>query len=130
MKHPVSPHLVACLVLIWLSPLSVSNLSARPHLRNAPQGNAPVRVDSPTHRIPAASGFLGEVSDKPPVCIDGEFSITGRKPRVEPTANRQPAATSGATDGTRGQRYEVATDSLQVGLARVAVLYRRLGSAR
>ncbi len=124
--------LTVCVALLWLSPLSVMNLTAGPKYRAFQKNPSIVTHASDVQRIAAASHFRGEVSDNPPVFIDGEFSTIGGASISNPHWNQsqRPMATVDTANPDSEHRYQVKANSLQNGLARMAALYHNLGGLR
>lgn len=121
MKLHVSPHMAVCLILCCVSPLHAQNLPGN-HSTNL-SNRSQFKTEQAT----------GEVSDKPPVYTRADLPHLESKRAAahrnsgrdlldilrKPTPDRRMAAAE-----TRGQRYEVKSDSLQNGLLLVAAKYR------
>ena len=138
MKNQVSPHSVACLILGLMAPLSAQNLPGNPSLlsRIFKPGAAHVEVTAPgSYEVPPVEKVRGEVSDSPPVfTVQDMRTLKARIPenRAADSADkldvlRKPSPFRKLASRTRGQRYEVATNSLQDGLAMVSAMYREAG---
>jgi hypothetical protein len=127
-----TPALMACVALVWLSPMSVSSLSAGPKYR-AFQNPPPKEMTvSDLRPVAAVSDLQGEVSDSPPVFTDGEFStISGASISTSIWRNSQkPMATVEPATTVARQSFPFHANSLQNGLARMAVLYHSLSDIR
>lgn len=147
MKRPVSPHLVACLILGLIAPLSAQNLvsnhkpSKTSFKSGAVPGDAPRFGNTPapgSYEVPDMEKVRGEVSDEPPVFTDQDAASLKERPvRSRPSDSplldvlRKPSPYRRLVSNTtkRSQRYEVASNSLQNGLALVSAMYREVGKA-
>lgn len=146
MKRPVSPHLVACLILGLIAPLFAQNLvsnhkpSKASFKPGAVPSDAPRFGQTPTpgsYEVPDTEKVRGEVSDEPPVFTDQDAaSLKVRPVRSRPLDSplldllRKPSPYRRLASNTkRPQRYEVASNSLQNGLAQVSAMYREIGKA-
>lgn len=142
---PVSPHSVACLILGLIAPLSAQNLVSNPQpsrisfKSEAVQGDGPRFGNAPapgSYEVPDMEKVHGEVSDEPPVFTDQDAAslkerpVRGR-PRDYPLLDifRKPSPYRRLASNKRPQRYEVASNSLQNGLALVSAMYREAGKA-
>jgi len=140
MKNQVSPHSVAFLILGLMAPLSAQNLPGNPSLfsRIFKPGAAHVEATAPgSYEVPPVEKVRGEVSDSPPVfTIQDMRTLKVRVPKIRPAESpdkldvlRKPSPYRKLGSQSRGQRYEVATNSLQEGLAMVSAMYREVGKA-
>ncbi len=146
MKRPVSPHLVACLILGLIAPLSAQNLvsnhkpSKTSFKPGAVPGDAPRFGNTPapgSYEVPDMEKVRGEVSDEPPVFTDQDVaSLKVRPVKSRPLDSplfdilRKPSIYRRlVSNNKRPQRYEVASNSLQNGLAQVSAMYREVGKA-
>lgn len=146
MKHPVSLHLVACLILGLIAPLSAQNLisnhkpSKASFKSGAASSDAPRFGNTPapgSYEVPDMGKVCGEVSDEPPVFTDQDFaSLKERPARTGPTDSplseifRKPSPYRRmGSNNKKPQRYEVASNSLRNGLALVSAMYREVGKA-
>jgi hypothetical protein len=146
MKRPVSPHLVACLILGLIVPLSAQNLvsnhkpSKTSFKSGAVPGDSPRFGNTPapgSYEVPDMEKVRGEVSDEPPVFTDQDAASLKERPvRSRPSDSllldilRKPSPYRRlASNNKRPQRYEVASNSLQNGLALVSAMYREVGKA-
>lgn len=145
MPPPVSPHLVVCLILGLIAPLSAQNLPgnhsfSKTNFRSgAVQDDAPRIGNAPVpgwHEVPDMEKVRGEVSDEPPVFTDQDVASLKERPvRIRPTDSplsdilRKPSPYRRLVSNNtkRPQRYEVASNSLQNGLALVSAMYREIG---
>ncbi len=144
MKRPVSPHLVACLILGLIAPLSAQNLVSNHKPSKASFKSGAVPSDAPrfgnapapgSYEVPDMEKVRGEVSDEPPVFTDQDAaSLKDRPVRSRPSDSplldilRKPSPYRRlASNSKRPQRYEVASNSLQNGLAQVSAMYREVG---
>jgi hypothetical protein len=139
--------LVACLTLGLIAPLSAQNLAStqRPSKisfrSGAAHGDAPRFSGSSTvpgsYEVPDMDKVHGEVSDEPPVFRAQDAPSlnekTGGSRNAETAENldvlRKPSPYRKMAAGKRPQRYEVASDSLQSGLALISALYREAGKS-
>lgn len=136
MNNPVSPHLVACLILGSISPLAAQNLSSIRILQEKRARIAESATLPGSYDVPPLQRVRGEVSDKPPIFTEQDLPSLQTKIKTarsvhnadgfdvlgKPTPQRRMVAAA------RGQQhYEVAADSLQNGLSLVASLYREIG---
>lgn len=146
MKPPVSPHLVFCLVLGLMAPLSAQNLvsnhkpSKTSFKSGAASADAPRFGNTPapgSYEVPDMEKVRGEVSDAPPVFTDQDAASLKERPvRNRPSDSpvldilRKPSPYRRlVSNNKRPQRYEVASNSLQNGLALVSAMYREVGKA-
>ena len=141
MKNQVSPHSVACLILGLIAPLSAQNLPGNPSLfsRIFKPGVTHVEVTAPgSYEVPPVEKVRGEVSDNPPVfTVQDMRTLKARVPNSRSAESadkldvlRKPSPYRKlASSRTRGQRYEVAGNSLQDGLAMVSAMYREAGKS-
>ena len=144
MIPPVSPHLVVCLILGLIAPLSAQNLvsnhkpSKNSFKSGAAQSDAPRFGNTPapgSYEVPDMEKIHGEVSDEPPVFTDQDAASLKERPvRTRPSDSvlsdilRKPSPYRRmASNSKRPQRYEVASNSLQNGLALVSAMYREIG---
>lgn len=138
MKNQVSPHSVALLILGLMAPLSAQNLSGNPSLfsRIFKPGAAHVEATAPgSYEVPPVEKVRGEVSDSPPVfTIQDMRTLKAKLPKAEPVATtdqndvlRKSSRLRRMASRNQGQRYEVAGNSLQEGLAMVSAMYREAG---
>lgn len=135
------PHVVACLILGCVAPLKAQNLTDNPHSKASGQPLAkalhvPQTSSQPgIYQTPPVERVRGEVSEKPPVFLAQDVPTLKRKNATRRDARsrdaldilRRPVPDRRMAAMTRGQSYEVATDSLQNGLVLVASMYRELG---
>jgi hypothetical protein len=108
--------------------LSATNAVAGPKYR-AFQHSKPKKVQTnEIQRVAAASQFHGEVSDSPPVSIDGQISSIGSRNISTPVLNKsqKPAPAEVVIIPDTERHYQVQTHSLRQGLARMATLYGNL----
>lgn len=138
MKNQVSPHSVACLILGLMAPLSAQNLPGNPGLlsRIFKPGATHAEVTAPgSYEVPPVEKVRGEVSDSPPVFTVQDMRTLKARLQASRTADaaekadvlRKPSPYRKLASRTRGQRYEVAGNSLQDGLAMVSAMYREAG---
>jgi len=133
---PVSPHMVVLMMIGCMVPLHGQNLTDN-LLKSGSEERAavPQRAPAGNYQVPPVERVRGEVSDKPPVYLSQDApSLKVKTTASRDTAGREaleilrnPAPRRAMASRTRGERYEVATDSLQNGLQLVASLYRELG---
>jgi hypothetical protein len=126
----ISRGLAVCATLAWLLILSPTHLTAGPKYRafkNTRSLGAPA-VD--VRQVAASHSYLGEVSDSPPVFIDGQFSTIGKTSIFKPFLNKsqKPIATIEKVSLESEHRYLLRSNSLHQDLASMAALYRRLGN--
>jgi len=135
--------LVACLILGSIAPLSAQNLTGihNPSGINSKSGaDAPRFANVPvpgSYEVPDMEKVRGEVSDEPPVFTDQDAAnLKERAPKVRDADStvldilRKPSPYRRIASGKKQpQRYEVATNSLQNGLALVSAMYREAGKA-
>jgi hypothetical protein len=140
MKNQVPPHSVALLILGLMAPLSAQNLPGNPSLfsRIFKPGATQVEVTAPgSYEVPPVEKVRGEVSDSPPVfTVQDMRTLKARLPnhRAAESADkldvlRKPSPYRKLASRKRGQRYEVASNSLQDGLAMVSAMYREAGKS-
>lgn len=138
MKRQVSPHSVAFLILGLTVTLPAQNPHGNPSLLNRifKPGAAAVEITAPgSYEVPPMEKVRGEVSDSPPVfTVQDMRTLKVRVPEIRSAEStdklevlRKPSPYKKSGSQTRGQRYEVATNSLQEGLALVSAMYREAG---
>lgn len=144
MKRPVSPHLVACLILGLIAPLSAQNLFSNHKPSKTSFKSGAVPSDAPrfgntpapgSYEVPDMEKVRGEVSDEPPVFTDQDAASLKERPvRSRPSDSplldilRKPSPYRRlVSNNKKPQRYEVASNSLQNGLALVSAMYREVG---
>ena len=139
MKRQVSPHSVACLILGLTVTLPAQNPHGNPSLleRIFKPGTPRVEITVPgSYEVPPVEKVRGEVSDSPPVfTVQDMRTLKVRVPQIRSAEStdkldvlRKPSPyRKSATQQPRGQRYEVATNSLPEGLALVSAMYREAG---
>jgi hypothetical protein len=136
MNNPVSPHLVACLILGSITPLAAQNLSSSRNLQEKRERIAETATLPGSYELPRHERVRGEVSEKPPIFTEQSLPTLEPKLKTARSIHRadgfdvlgKPTPQRRMVAATRGQqRYEVATDSLQNGLSLVASLYREIG---
>lgn len=126
------------MILGLMAPLSAQNLPGNPGLfsRIFKPGATHVEATVPgSYEVPALEKVRGEVSDSPPVFRAQDTRTLKARPHGTPSTDsadkldvlRKPSPYRKLTSRTRGQRYEVATNSLQNGLAMVSAMYREVG---
>jgi hypothetical protein len=139
MNNPVSPHLVACLILGCVSPLAAQNSGSSRNIqekreRISESATPHVSLERPGHRE-----VRGEVSGKPPIYTAKDFPSRETKNRTARSIHKadgfdvlgEPTPQRRMVSASRGQQhYEVAANSLQNGLSLVASLYRDLGKTK
>ena len=135
MKPHVSPHWVV-LMIGCMAPLHAQNLNDNLITsRSGERGAVALRTPAGEYHLPPAERVRGEVTDKPPVYVAQDApSLKVKTTASGETASRKaleilrnPAPRRAMVSRTRGQRYEVASGSLQSGLQLVASMYRELG---
>jgi hypothetical protein len=136
--------LVACLILGLIAPLSAQNLvsnhkpSKASFKSGAASSDAPRFGNTPapgSYEVPDMEKVRGEVSDEPPVFTDQDFASLKERPvKSRPSDSplfdilRKPSPYRRLVSSTKKpQRYEVASNSLQNGLALVSAMYREVG---
>ncbi|MDP3851402.1 MAG: hypothetical protein Q8Q59_12915 [Luteolibacter sp.] len=130
MTNHVSPHTVACLILSLIAPLSAQNLASTQIPSEAKRFIGTSELPG-SFEVPATEKVRGEVSDSPAIFIAQDACNLDET--TAPSGHRDAASSDEVLRKPspyrqmRGQRYEVATDSLQKGLALVSAAYRETG---
>jgi hypothetical protein len=137
--------LVVCLILGLVAPLSAQNLVSNHKPSKASFKSGAIPSDAPrfgntpapgSYEVPDMEKVRGEVSDEPPVFTDQDFASLKERPvRTHPADSplseifRKPSPFRRLVSNSnkRPQRYEVASNSLQNGLALVSAMYREVG---
>ena len=142
MKTPVSPHMVAFLILGLMAPLSAQNLVSTQNLsENSLKADASqprfadVSALPGTYEVPAVEKAQGLVSDDHAVITSQDGLTLNDKQDssrdVDSVVNldvlRNPSPFRKMLASTQGKPYTVATDSLQTGLALISAVYRESG---
>jgi len=128
------------MILGLMAPLSAQNLPGNPGLfsRIFKPGASHVETAVPgSYQVPALEKVRGEVSDSPPIFTEQDMRTLKARPHATRSSEstekldvlRKPSPYGKMTSRTRGQRYEVASNSLQNGLAMVSAMYREVGKA-
>lgn len=122
----------AGLAAIWLFSLLLMDLTAGPKYRAFQKSPSNVDTPSDVRQVSAASHFHGEVSDSPPIFINGEFSTIGGASISSPRLlkSQKPMATMETANPGSERHYQVKANSLQYGLLRMAALYQDLRGSR
>ena len=146
MKTPVSPHMVAFLLLSSIAPLSAQNLvstsssseisnSADILVNNSVQGFTTNATLSGKYEVPVLEKIQGELPNTTPAYAAQEAATldtrSTNQQKVESVVDlgvlRNPSAYRKASVSTGGKTYEIAADSLQNGLAMISAVYRESG---
>jgi hypothetical protein len=116
----------------WLIALSPTDLSAGPKYRAFQNTRSSAVPATDVRLVAATTPFQGEVSDSPPVFIDGQFTTIGDTTFFKSFFNKpqKPVATIEKVSPESEHHYLVRANSLQHGLARMAALYSSLGNLR
>jgi hypothetical protein len=144
MKKPVSPHMVAFLVLGLIAPLSAQNLDGTSaQLESSMKGDGSMRRFASlsalpgTYEVPATERAQGEISDNQAVfaaqdslTLDDKTD-TSRKVDsvVDLDVLRNPSPYRKMMVSTKGKPYHVVENSLQTGLAQISAVYRETGKS-
>lgn len=147
MKRPVSPHMVVFAVLGMIAPLSAQNLassliSTDSSLKaDGVHGIYPRFEDSSvlpgTYEVPALEKAQGDVSDTSAVftpqdatTLNAKSAATARQVDavVDLDVLRNPSPYRRVLVSTSGMPTEIATDTLNTGLARISAVYRESGT--
>lgn len=146
MKPPVSPHMVAILLLSAMAPLSAQNLVGV--TRSPESGNKAEAIEG-SNDLPFAEGSVLQGKYEVPVLVKAQGELPPAKPvfaaqdaitldtratsqqKVDAVVDlgvlRNPSPYRKVAVSTGGQPYEVAADSLQTGLAMISAVYRESG---
>jgi hypothetical protein len=122
--------LSACMGLACLFAVCVTDAWAGPKHRTLHYSKLLKIPAAGVQPVSAIGEFRGEVSDSPPVSIDGEVTTIRRRNISTPVLNRVEQAKSTANHAqvaVDDRRYRVKIHSLRHGLARMAALYGDLG---
>lgn len=140
MKKLVSPNTVVSTIFSLILPLSAQNLTSSP---------TPSAYSTHAERFSSASAFDGayevpeleKIQGKPAteasvICSqdslnlnDKESSARGVDAVVDLDILRNPSPYRKVMVSTRGQKYEISTDSLETGLAKISAIYRESGKS-
>lgn len=146
MKPPVSPHMVALLLLSAIAPLSAQNLASV--TRSPEAGSKAEAIEGSSEQLfPDGAAMPGAY--EVPVLVKAQGELPAPKPvfaaqdaitldtratnqqKVDSVVDlgvlRNPSPYRKVAVSTGGQPYEVAADSLQSGLAMISAVYRESG---
>ena len=132
MKSTVSPHMAAFLILGTIAPLSAQNLSSTidsPRFAKATElsGDFDIPAFEKAQGLPAAEARVFTSQDA--LTLDEKKDATRDVDTViDLTVLGNPSPYRKVAVSTRSQPYEVATDSLQKGLAEISAMYREAGT--
>lgn len=124
--------LAMCAALAWFFSLSPTHLTAGPKYRAFQKTRSFAAPVMDVRRVAATHQYHGEVSDSPPVFMDGEFTTIASTSVFKPLLNdsQKPIATIEKVSLESEHRYLLRANNLHHDLASVAALYRSLGNAR
>lgn len=146
MKTPVSPHMVALLLLSTIAPLSAQNLvsaSPAPEISikaDIVEGNSEQAFTDGAslvskYEVPAVAKAKGDLPETKPV-FTAQDSATldaraASQQKVDSVVDldvlRNPSAYRKVMVSTAGKPYEISPESLQTGLALISAVYRESG---
>ena len=132
MKSTVSPHMAAFLIFGTIAPLSAQNLSSTidsPRFAMATElsGDFDIPAFEKAQGMPAAEARVFTSQDA--ITLDEKKDATRDVDTIiDLTVLSNPSPYRKVAVSTRSQPYEVATDSLQKGLAQISAMYREAGT--
>lgn len=146
MKTPVSPHMVAFLILSTMAPLSAQNLISNFRSSEISSKADVLDVDNEQgfttgatlagkYEVPVLKKIQGDLPNAKPAYADQDAATldthASSQQKVESVVDlgvlRNPSAYRQVAANTGGKPYVMATDSLQAGLAMISAVYRESG---